>query len=580
MNRIKILSDSVKKKISAGEVVEGPFSVVKELVENSIDAGATEINVQVIESGMKKIQVNDNGSGINRDDVELAIAEHATSKISEIYDIDHISSYGFRGEALSSVSSISSMTILTRTADEDTGIKLVSGDDGVKKSDYAGPAGTTVIVENLFYNTPARKKFLKNRSTELRYIREIILSISLSNPGVHFSLDVDSSRQVTLTPAADLEERVKQVYGKGIMENLYYERLQDLKVNIYGFLSKPGFLKSNRSMQKLFINNRPVEYKYLGFILSRAYEAVAMKGSHPAAIIFIDIDPELIDVNIHPAKREVKLFDQKYIDSIIYHLAEKSLNRQHDISDKLFAPPQEIPGKTFSEQNTENRVLPGIDMFSSVNKTAQAIESPASFVREVSGLYQDIENERNIKIIGIAFNTYIIFEYGDSLHFIDFHAAHERKIYNDLIQKESGFESQELAFPRVLEFSIDEHRLIIENVESFNEIGFDIDDFSDNSITIRSVPEIARNIDAENVFREFIDSLKDDGGKEFDISKRVAAAVACHSARRAGDRLDPDEMRMLINEAIDETADLRCPHGRPYMYKIKKYDLERMFKRQ
>ncbi|HPL18744.1 MAG TPA: DNA mismatch repair endonuclease MutL [Spirochaetota bacterium] len=338
MERIRLLPDSVKKKIAAGEVVEGPFSVIKELVENAIDAGASHVDVQVLEGGLRKITVRDDGRGMHRDDVPLAVMEHATSKIEDIHDIERISSYGFRGEALSSISSVSRLTILSRRADEATGARLAGADGAVEVSDYAGPAGTTVIVENLFYNVPARKKFLKTVRTETRFIREIFVKLAIPHPEIAFSLDVDDDRQVTLNRAGSVEERLGQIYGGSIMDDLYRVELQDLKVSMRGFLSKPHYLRSNRAMQMLYVNNRPVEYRYLGFLLSRAYEAVAPRGKYPAGIIFIDIDARLVDVNIHPAKKEVKLFDGHYIDRLILALGEKAVSREHAVRDAVFSP--------------------------------------------------------------------------------------------------------------------------------------------------------------------------------------------------------------------------------------------------
>jgi DNA mismatch repair protein MutL len=322
--------------IAAGEVIEGPFSVVKELVENSIDAGATEIDVQVQDAGLKRIFVKDNGSGIYRDDAPLSIKEHATSKITDISGLQSISTYGFRGEALSSICSISDFVLLTKHESEETGSRLESRSGSVTVTDYAGSRGTTIIADNLFFNMPARKKFLKAKKTELRNIRETLLRMSLAVPHVSFSFEVDGRREITLTAAVSFHERVKQVFGNTVYSSLYYDELSDLKVKLSGFLSRPDYMRNTRSMQILFINGRPVEQKFLSYHLARAYDAVMPKGKYPAAILFMEIDPELIDVNIHPAKREVKLFDQKYIDSLIFSLASKVLNRAHPVLKRFF----------------------------------------------------------------------------------------------------------------------------------------------------------------------------------------------------------------------------------------------------
>jgi DNA mismatch repair protein MutL len=588
LERIKILPESVKKKIAAGEVVEGPYSVVKELVENSIDAGASRIDVQVTDGGLKKIAVRDDGRGMHRDDVALAVMEHATSKIEDIHDIGRISTYGFRGEALSSISSVSRLTLLSRRADQETGGRLVGADGAVEVSDFVGPAGTTVIVENLFYNVPARKKFLKSVRTELRLIRESLLRVALAHPEIAFTLDVDDSRQITLNQTGSIEQRIGQIYGGSAVNDLYHEKIQDLKVSLSGFLSRPHFLKSSRSMQILYVNGRPVEYRFLGFLLSRAYEAVAAKGKYPAGIIFIDIDPGLVDVNIHPAKKEVKLFDGHYIDRLILALAEKALDREHRVADGLLRPAG-LPAAAGI-----NRQAAGVDysltartLFDSPDQRARseagAVQpeggaASSSFVRDVADLYRDIRESKDLKIIGMALGTYIVLEKSDSLYFVDFHAAHERIIYDMLMERGGAVESQLLAFPRVCELSLEDHRLVQENIDKFSEIGFDIEDFSDHSIKITAVPEIAGGANSVDLMADLLESIRGEYQRS-NIAERITACVACHAAKRAGDRLTQGDMEKLVSDIFSGKRTLRCPHGRPFVFKMDKEDIERMFKR-
>jgi DNA mismatch repair protein MutL len=588
LERIKLLPDSVKKKIAAGEVVEGPFSVVKEIVENSIDAGASRIDVQVSDGGLKKIFVRDDGRGMYRDDISLAVMEHATSKIQDIHDIERISSYGFRGEALSSISSVSRLTILSRRADEETGGRLTGADGSIEVSDFAGPTGTTVIVENLFYNVPARKKFLKSVRTELRLIREVLLKIAIPHPEIAFTLDVDDSRQITLNQTEKIEQRIGQIYGGSIMNDLYREMLQDLKVAVSGFLSRPHFLKSSRTMQILYVNGRPVEYRYLGFLLSKAYEAVAGKGKYPAGIIFIDIDPHLVDVNIHPAKKEVKLFDSYYINRLILALAEKAINREHRVESRLFTPGEaRVTEGTAHHTDSGDSFRDARKLFDSPGRhmrTSAGIHVPddissSTFVKDMAELYHDIEESKEIKIIGMAFETYIILEKSNCMYFIDFHAAHERIIFDSLMEKGSAFESQRLAFPRVLELSLEDHRLVRENIDKFSEIGFDIEDFSDNSIKITAVPEVAGRADSVDLIMDFLESIRGEY-ETSNVAEKMAATVACHAAKRAGDRLAQGDMEKLVSEIFSTDRQLRCPHGRPFVFKMEKEDIERMFKRQ
>ncbi len=623
MNRIKELPDTVKQKIAAGEVVEGPFSIVKELMENALDAGATEVGLQLLDSGLKKIQITDNGYGIYKEDIPLTIKEHATSKIEDIYDIETISSYGFRGEALSSMSSISKFTLISRSIDEEIGGKLIVDGD-VEFLDFAGPTGTTIIVENLFYNIPARKKFLKAKRTELRYAREIFLKVASVNFDVAFTLDVDGKRHITLPVAETLRERMVQIYGAETVDNLYFEELSDLKVSIGGFLSRPGYMKSSRTMQLLYINGRPVEYKYLGFLLSKAYEAVALRGKHPVAILFIDIDPELIDVNVHPAKREIKLFDQKYVDSLILSLAKKALNKSHSISDdfqKDLLPTKSegafVERSKIEDESVQQNLNYGSSskkenyssgtgrqpLFRSYSGSETSVNSNSGYnektdfvtthpVNDSSLEYetnydvsideevkQNIEEVDGVKIVGTVFDTFLIIEKDGIMEVIDFHAAHERILYDELRAKDISFEKQELIFPKVMQFSVQDYNIVLEHIEFFSELGFDLDDFSDNSVAIRAVPEIAAKIDPEDVINDFITSVKQENEELFDIRQDITATIACHSARRAGDKLSLDEMKILVSRLYSEDHEKRCPHGRPFIFTLSKTDLEKMFKR-
>lgn len=587
MERIQLLSENIKNKISAGEVVEGPFSVVKELMENAIDAGATAIQVQVLEAGLKKIAVTDNGHGIFSEDIELALCDHATSKIRDVHDIEHIGSYGFRGEALSSIASISVMTILSRSLSESSGTRITNEGGTHTVSPYAGPAGTTVIVENLFYNVPARKKFLRARPAEMKLLREAFLRLALPNHGVEFSLDVDGRRNITLRAAGTIDERVRQIYGDEVFGRLYYETLRDLKVSLGGFFSKPDFLRSSRSMQLYYINGRPVENRYLGFLLSRAYEAVAVKGKYPAAIIFTEIDPQLVDVNIHPAKREVKLFDQRYIDSLVLHLAEKALNRSHAMDASLFRETargpdtveEEEEGGRSGEDMTVSPVRrrdeePPYRQFS-VDASAETEPLP---LRELPGLYTALKGQENYRILGTVFDTYIMVEKDNSLSFIDFHAAHERFIFDALMKPDRPVEIQELMFPVMMELPLDDFNVVMDSIERFSEIGFDIGEFSDKTITVRSFPAVAGKVDVEAFIHECIDEIRDERGKR-DVRKSIAASAACHAAKRSGDLLSRSEMTVMINRIFSGEHELRCPHGRPFVHALRKEDLERIFKR-
>jgi len=544
----------------------------------------------------------------------LTIKEHATSKIKDVYDIESISSYGFRGEALSSISSISKFTLMSRSIDEEIGGKLVVDGD-VEFLDFAGQTGTTIIVENLFYNIPARKRFLKAKRTELRYVREIFLKVALINFDVSFFLDVDEKRNISLPATETLKERIAQIYGNDAVDNLYFESLTDLKVSISGFISRPNYMKSSRSMQLLYINDRVVEYKYLGFLLSKAYEAVALRGKHPVAILFIDIDPQLIDVNIHPAKREVKLFDQKYIDGLILNLGKKALNKTHSISENFQKKTIEEDEKeeviynktqldedqsslnmnynsTTEKFNHSGGKQPLFRSYSASDKNEGNFALNEDLLHESTDNYkanldisiddqveQTVLNVEGLKIVGTVFDTFLIIEKNGVMEVIDFHAAHERILYDELRSNDISFEKQELIFPKIMQFSLEDYNIILENIDFFSELGFDIDDFSDNSVAIRAVPEVAAKVNPEDIIKDFIISVKQESEELFDIRKDITATIACHSARRAGDKLSYNEMEILILKLYNEDHEMRCPHGRPFVFTLSKNDLEKMFKR-
>jgi DNA mismatch repair protein MutL len=579
--------------IAAGEVVEGPFSVVKELIENSIDAGAAEIDLEIFDSGLKKIVVKDNGSGISKSDIELSIREHATSKISEPSDLEKISTYGFRGEALSSIASISDLVILSRREDEDMGARLESGLNGVKVTDYAGSKGTTVIVENLFFTMPARKKFLKSKRVELKYIRDIFLKMSIPCYNISFNFDVDGKRQVLLPATDSADERIKQVFGRDILDNLCFEKINDLKVEISGYFSKPHYIKSSRNMQMLFVNNRPVEYRFLSYHLSRAYEAVIPRGKHAAAIVFLNIDPCLIDVNIHPAKREIKLFDQKYIDSLVFSLASKSLNRAHHISEDLFKNSGTFSHAAATGENNERQVLKYPDYAGEkeyYHDNSSLLNDPVElsgednllplFLRDVISVSKMVYRNTGdgIKIFGPVFNTYIMAQKDEELYVIDFHAAHERIVFDSLMNRGVFIETQELLFPVVIELARTEYSAALEMTDLFREFGFDVDDFSDSSIIVRSVPVVTGKDETEDTVRSIIETINEDKSCS-DLKKKVAASLACHSAKRAGDKLSDADMKELVSEVLEGKTELRCPHGRPFLHKINKNDFEKIFKR-
>ncbi|MEJ5362335.1 MAG: DNA mismatch repair endonuclease MutL [Spirochaetota bacterium] len=570
--RIQILPDAVKRKIAAGEVIDGPYSVIKELVENALDARATEIDIEIEESGLKRIVVRDNGTGIYRDDLPLAVEEHATSKIKNIDDIFSIITMGFRGEALSSIAEVSQCTILSRTIEEDIGGKLVIADGKKEMFDWAGPIGTTVIVENLFFNTPARKKFIKGLKSELNRIKDTLFAIAIAYPHIQFKVKIDNKIAFVFEPA-DTIQRISQIYGKEMSDNLLYGSLTDLHCTIEGYCTKPNYYRSNRSLQFLYVNQRPVQFPYFNFILQQVYQTILQKGQYPAAFIFCTIKPNLIDVNVHPAKKEIRFFDSNYIHSMIYNFANKVMSGTiHTFPIKhndTQLPNKKLATPSYSENFPDNNEPPL--MYTQPNVTSQTL------LHEVQHLYTQL-NHRDYTIIGTLFDSYILIQKENNLYFIDFHAAHEKKLYDYLMSIDSVTAVQQLLMPVVMELSPD----LLINIHVYKDIltdyGIIMDQFDEHSIVINAIPDFCKSNDIEGLVKDIINSMHENKNSANNIKIKIIEKIACHSAKRANDIITQDDI-IAIADYVLSTNDYRCPHGRPFVYVLSKSDLERFFKR-
>ena len=571
MSKIIILPENVKNMIAAGEVVAGPYSVIKELVENSIDAGCSEIEISVFESGMKKIIVRDNGSGISKDDLPLAIREHATSKIRDVNDIYSITSYGFRGEALASIASIAKLCIMSKEKNLDCGGKLSAEFDSVEFTDYFGEDGTTVIVENLFYNTPARKKFLKSLQSEKKLIRETIYSLALSRPELSFRYSFDGTAPSVISKTSDEKSRISDLYDYSM---LLEGEICDVDVSVKAFISKPSAFKKTRSDQYLFVNRRPIEYKYLNYTLKRAYEGFLSDG-YPQCFFYININPSLIDVNIHPAKKEIKFFDSKYIDSMIYSTAKKILGSRIYSAGNVFEKSVSESSESFKQQETEfvekyETEHSNISLFSTNSKIETNTESTTA---DISSIYN---SESNYKSIGTIFGKYIIAEKENSVYFIDFHAAHERMLFDAILAKNENIDSFSLIFSEKITLPKTKFEKVLDNLEEFRRIGFDIDTISDDTFAVSAIPSVLQGMNIHG----FIDDFAESAGERFEsIREMIAAKAACHSAKRANDIMTNSDIKTLIDYVFNSGAELRCPHGRPFVFNISEIEFEKMFRR-
>lgn len=570
--RIQVLPDAVKRKIAAGEVIDGPYSVVKELLENAIDARATDIEIEIEESGLKRIVIRDNGTGIYRDDLSLAVEEHATSKIKSIDDIFSIATMGFRGEALSSIAGVSKCTILSRTSDEDIGGKLVVYDGTKEIFDWAGPTGTTVIVENLFFNTPARKKFIKGLKAELNRIKDALFAIAIAHPHIQFKLTIDNKLAFVLEPA-DTVQRIAQIYGNDVADNLLYGSLTDLQCSVEGYCSKPTYYRSNRSMQFLFVNQRPVQFPYFSFIVQQVYQTILQKGQYPAIFMFCTIKPELIDVNVHPAKKEIRFFDSNYIHTMIYNFIHKVISGTiHTFPIKNNETPlQDISFKTpsIAEKIYEDIAPPLAYTQPSVNQNA--------LIHETQHLYTQLHS-KDYTVIGTVFGTYVIIQKELKLYVIDFHAAHEKKLFDYLMSIDSVSGVQQLLMPVVMELSPD----LLIHLHTYRDMlasyGIVIDQFDEHSVVVNAIPDFCNTNDIEGLVKDVFDSLHENKNSLHDIKIKIIEKIACHSSKRANDVLTNDDI-IAIADYVFSTDDYRCPHGRPFVYVLSKSELERFFRR-
>lgn len=578
-SRIQILPDEVKHKIAAGEVVEGPFSVIKELVENSLDAGATHIDIEIEEAGLKKILVRDDGEGISREDMPFVGQEHATSKIRKIEDISSIATYGFRGEALSSIASISELSIISRRRDEALGSKLISKWGRCEITDYAGLPGCTVIAENLFFNVPARKKFLRSLSHELRSIKDIFFKTAIAHPDISFRLMFDGKSQSVLPAVKSARERIFQIYGDAVAQHLIEGELKDLRASISGFISGSAFHRPNRSLQQLYVNGRQVEYKQLGFLLSKSYESMLRHGEHPAAFLFIRIDPLLLDVNVHPSKKEVRFFDQNYINSLIINLARKILGSgAHRIQENFFIGKKTnyTPQNAHDYRPEDNRTTGEIIFQEAYRITIEQPSLQHSLIGEEQSSYaQESAVEWKVDVL---FDTYLVVRDDKGLAIIDYHAAHERIIYDALMDKTNESESQVLLFPHPLELSSIECERILEKKHLLNEIGFDIEEIGKCAIAVRAIPSLASSLKIDHFFQDLavVDERK---VSVEELKKIISEKIACHTALRSGDSISAHDARNIAAQALSGKHETRCPHGRPFLYRLGKNEMDRLFKR-
>ena len=626
MPKIKILSADVANKIAAGEVVERPASVVKELIENAVDAASTSIRVEVRAGGKRLIHVSDNGSGMEREDALLALERHATSKVNRIEDLEQIQTFGFRGEALASIASVSQFELLTRTPDALIGTK-VNVDGGVFRSvqESGCSPGTHMSVNNLFYNVPARLKFLKTDTTEMNHVTRQVTWTALAHPNIQFAL-THNNRSILDVRACDSHlERVRLIYGKEFAENLieFTEELPDLKM--YGLLGKPEFTKPNREYQLFFLNQRPIRSPIISAALTEALSSMIAKDRQPVALLFLTLDPEAVDVNVHPAKIEVRFRNERTIYSGIVRMLRNAIHKAKYIPkiETAVEPSQseeaaerrniglpqrvstpitgkgqraqfrgqpaaassqpESPGET-ENGGSESQTLhasPGTDSQQPVATPEIVVQPPQQTPEDADLSLLDFEH---IQLKTNLFKTYIVVEAKDKIFFIDQHVAAERVLYERFVNqmKADGIPVQGLLLPVTLEATAQQLGTLKIHGNIFKKLGFDLEEFGGNTILIRAIPAPLPTRVAAQTVTDLLDKLPTQPHTEVEIPEAIDNALitlACKSAVKAGDTLDTKEMINLLKELSEAKLPFNCPHSRPIIVEMGRDELERRFHR-
>lgn len=645
MNKIKLLDDKIINKIAAGEVVEKPASIIKELVENSIDANSTLIIIEIKKGGKSFIRITDNGTGISKGDLELALKRHSTSKIAKSEDLNNILTLGFRGEALASMAAVSQMQIITKTKDSITGSEInVNAGNIINKTDVGCPQGTTIIVKNIFYNIPVRLKFLKSDSIETSYITEIVQKLALSYPNKSFKYIKDDKVIFTTPGKGDLQSTIYSLFGKNYTKSLINIEDSFDNVKLSGFISNTSLIRGNRKQQFIFVNNRVIKNKNISSAVEDAYKSLIPINKHPVVFLNIEISPSLVDVNVHPAKVEIRFAEGLNIERKVYNCIINVLKKQNLIptvklnnyntskddttlkqenfidiiksksDNNIVNVKVEDNSLTITEEDKINTKIKDYNTNCESNKKLIVKEEGIDFSHIVKDndydeLFDNNPNDNqfkksinntineeyykqeqninkifsNIKYLGRLFSTYILVEdiSTKTFYIIDQHAAHERIMY-EKYKKQFTNEvvvSQNLLIPLVINVSHMDIEAIRNNKVLLNNLGFEIEEFGINTVMLRSIPLIFGEPDIKSLFIDLIDNLTSNIKSNYDLRIEKIIKMACTNAIKGGDKIQEVEVNRLLEDLQKVENSFTCPHGRPIMIKMSKYEIEKEFKR-
>jgi len=626
MAKIQVLDSGTIDKIAAGEVVERPSSVVKELVENAVDAGSGAVTVEIKDGGISFIRVTDNGSGIEAAQVRNAFLRHATSKITTADDLHSVKSLGFRGEALSSIGAVAKVELITKTRDALTGVRYLSeGAEEKEFSEIGAPDGTTIIVRNLFFNTPVRRKFLKQPQTEGSYIVDLMEHMALSRPDVSFKLIVNNQVKFHTSGNGELKEVIYRIFGREIAENLVPVNVETEGVGISGYLGKPVLNRSNRNFENYYINGRYIKSNLLAKAIEEGYSQYLMQHKFPFTVLHFTVDTALVDVNVHPTKMDVRFTQGDMIYKFVSEAVAESLKQREMIpqvveNDKpqdvelenvsVPEPFENVRSKQFhvmEEHKYEaekpkmqdfmqnpvwNRVfgnanptknIKNEDIHANIIKkeTAVIVEKPVQMDFFEEKMLTK-ENREEYKILGQIFDTYWLLAFQDKLFIIDQHAAHEKVKYERLVKqfREKSIVSQSLNPPIVVTLSAKEEEVLKEHLQVFESLGFEIEEFGGNEYALRGVPTDLYGCNERELFLAVLDELIEGPlYKNLTVVEEKLASMACKAAVKGNNSLSSAEMETLIDELLTLENPYNCPHGRPTIISMSKYEIEKKFKR-
>jgi DNA mismatch repair protein MutL len=573
MPQIKILPSDLRNKIAAGEVIERPASVVKELIENSIDAGSTDIRIDILYGGKRLIRVSDNGDGMDKEDALLCFQRHATSKLSSEEDLFNIKTMGFRGEALSSIAAVSKVRLITGLKNlppqpplSKRGTRGVVGISielhaGEKKDIKESPSiGTSVEVRDIFFNTPARKKFLKSNSTELFHIIDVVTKEAISHWWIGFRLTSDNQETINIPVSSGLRERIMQVYGEEFLANLIEVSNEAEGIRINSYVTKGDNFRNSRSHQFIFINKRPVKDQSLSHAVYNAYEGILPRDKHPIFFLFLDIDPRKVDFNVHPTKREVRFEDKESIYRFVNTSIRKVVREERN---------------EYVRQFTEMPVTDSLTQ--SVNYGMSPFQQA---VPHWSGISENLELAYKPLLPFIYLgDTFIAISGKGGLTLIDHHAAHERVLYEKFL-KGINLNSHQLLFPRQVRLSAKEYRIVLENVLLLRDFGIEVDDFGHDTVIVRSLPDALKEADIRGILSDVASCIIEGVAPAKSIKEALAARIACHNSIRGKEILNQEELSKLITDLEQADQPDQCPHGRPTRIFLSLNDLNKMFKRK